>query len=112
LHVRASNDDLVNRKDAIEIAGNIIAKLQTHLKRYAEVFQILRRTQGCYHIKLIKENYEIETTGYKETPRPKILYVKPLSSRKLAKYIGFNLTDIPIIMSGFTFKDYWRILLN
>jgi hypothetical protein len=30
------------------------------------------RTQGCYHIKLIKENYEIETTGYKETPRPKI----------------------------------------
>jgi transposase len=52
------------------------------------------RTQGCYHIKLIKEHHEIETTGYKETPRPKIPYVKPLISRKLAKYFGFNVTDI------------------
>jgi hypothetical protein len=41
------------------------------------------RTQGCYHIKSIKEYHEIETPGYKEIARPKIPYIKPLSSRKL-----------------------------
>ena len=49
---------------------------------------------SSYHIKLIKEHHEIETLGYKEIARPKIPYIKPLSSRKLAKYIGFNLPDI------------------
>jgi len=52
------------------------------------------RTQGCYHIIRIKEHNKIETIGYNEIPRPKIPYVKPLSSRKLAKYIGSSLTDI------------------
>jgi transposase len=52
------------------------------------------RTQGCYHIKRIKEYNEIETPGYKEIARPKIPYIKPLSSRKLAKYIGYNLMEI------------------
>ena len=51
-------------------------------------------TGQCYHIKRIKEHHEIETLGCKEIPRPKIPYIKPLSSRNLAKYIGFNLTDI------------------
>jgi transposase len=44
--------------------------------------------------KSIKEHHEIETLGYKDIARPKILYLKPLSSRKLAKYFGFNFTDI------------------
>ena len=80
----------------------IIARLNENGHKLMDIFREIKelgytggRTQGCYHIKLIKENYEIETTGFKETPRPKIPYIKPLSSRKLAKYIGFNLTDIP-----------------
>ena len=79
----------------------IVARLNENGHKLMDIFREIKelgytggRTQGCYHIKLIKENYEIETTGYKETPRPKIPYVKPLSSRKLAKYIGFNVTDI------------------
>ena len=79
----------------------IVARLNENGHKLMDIFREIKelgytggRTQGCYHIKLIKENYEIDTTGYKETPRPKIPYVKPLSSRKLAKYIGFNVTDI------------------
>lgn len=45
-------------------------------------------------MKRIKENYDIETMGYTEIHRPIIPYIKPLSFRKLAKYIGFRLTDI------------------
>jgi transposase len=79
----------------------IIARLNGNGYKLIDIFREIKelgytggRTQGCNDIKLIKEKYEIETTGYKETPRPKIPYVKPLCSRKLAKYIGFNLTDI------------------
>jgi len=79
----------------------IIARLNENGYKLIGIFREIKelgynggRTQGCYHIKRIKENYEIETTGYKEIPRPKIPYVKLLSSRKLAKYIGVNLTDI------------------
>jgi len=79
----------------------IIARLNENGHKLMDIFREIKelgytggRTQACYHIKLIKENYEIETTGHKETPQPKIPYVKPLSSRKLAKYIGFIITDI------------------
>ena len=79
----------------------IVARLNENGHKLMDIFREIKglgytggKTQGCYHIKLIKENYEIETTGYKETPRTKIPYVKPLSSRKLAKYIGFDLIDV------------------
>ena len=52
--------------------------------------------QGCYHIKRIKKYHVMDTHGYKEIIRPKIPYIKPLSSRKLAKYIGCNLMDIKV----------------
>lgn len=52
------------------------------------------KTRGCYHIKRIKSYYEMVTPGYKEFVPPGISYIKPLSSRKLAKYIGCNLMDI------------------
>ena len=55
----------------------IIARLNENGHKLMEIFREIKelgytggRTQGCYHIKLIKENYEIETTGFKETPRP------------------------------------------
>ena len=62
------------------------------------------RTQGCYHIKRIKEHHEIETPGYKEITGPKISYIKPLSSRKLTKYIGCNLMDIKDYHERFYFQ--------
>ena len=79
----------------------IVARLNENGYKLIDIFREIKelgytggRTQGCYHIKLIKEHHEIEALGYKEIARPKIPYIKPLSSRKLAKYIGFNLTDI------------------
>ena len=79
----------------------IVARLNENGYNLTDIFREIKelgytggRTQGCYHIKLIKEHHEIKTLGYKEIARPKIPYIKPLSSRKLAKYIGFNLTDI------------------
>lgn len=79
----------------------IIARLNENGYKLIDIYREIKelgyngaRTQGYVNIKRIKENYEIKTTGYKENPRPKILYTKPLSSRRLAKYIGVNLTDI------------------
>ena len=46
------------------------------------------------NINVIKENYEINTLGISQVLLPKISFVKPLSSRKLAKYIGIGITDI------------------
>lgn len=86
----------------IEVFTNlIVARLNDNGYKLIGIFREIKelgytggRTQGCNDIKLIKEKYEIETTGYKEIPRPIIPYVKPLCSRKLAKYIGFNLKDV------------------
>ena len=87
----------------IEVFTNlIVARLNDNGYKIMDIFREIKelgyiggRTQGCYHIKLIKEHHEIETPGYLEIARPKIPYIRPLSSRKLAKYIGFSLTDIP-----------------
>jgi len=87
----------------IEVFTNlIVARLNENGYKIMDIFREIKelgyiggRTQGCYHIKLIKEHHEIETLGYLEIARPKIPYIRPLSSRKLAKYIGFSLTDIP-----------------
>jgi len=86
----------------IEVFTNlIVARLNEKGYRLIDIFREIKelgynggKTQGCYHIKLIKEYHEIETLGHLEIPQPKIPYIKPLSSRKLAKYIGFNLKDI------------------
>jgi hypothetical protein len=79
----------------------IVARLNENGHKIIDIYREIKElgytggmSQGYTNIKLIKENYKIETTGYKETPIPKIRYVKPLSSRILAKYIGFNLGDI------------------
>ncbi|MBT3749853.1 MAG: ISL3 family transposase [Candidatus Marinimicrobia bacterium] len=79
----------------------IVARLNENGYKLMDIFREIKklgytggRSQGCENIKLIKENYKIETNGYSEIPLPKIPYIKPLSTRNLAKYIGFNLTDI------------------
>jgi transposase len=91
-----------SRSTNIEVFTNlIVARLNENGYKLIDIFREIKelgynggKTQGYYNIKLIKENCNIETIGYPEIPQPKIPYIKPLSSRKLAKYIGFNLTDI------------------
>ncbi|MFC2090916.1 ISL3 family transposase [Bacteroidota bacterium] len=60
----------------------IVARLNENGYKLMDIFREIKelgytggRTQGCYHIKLIKEHHEIETLGYKEIARPKILYI-------------------------------------
>lgn len=87
----------------IEVFTNhIVARLNENGYKLIDIYREIKelgynggKPQGYYHIKLIKENHEIETIAYTEIPRSKIRYIKPLSSRKLAKYIGSRLTDIP-----------------
>lgn len=91
-----------SRSTNIEVFTDlIVARLGENGHKLMGIFREIKklgytggRTQGCYHIKRIKEYHEIVTPGYKEIARPKIPYIKPLSSRKLAKYIGCNLMDI------------------
>jgi len=91
-----------SRSTNIEVFTDlIVARLNNNGHKLIEIFREIKelgytggRTQGCYHIKLIKEHHEIETLGYKESVRTKIPYIKPLSSRKLAKYIGLSLMSI------------------
>lgn len=91
-----------SRSTNIEVFTDlIIARLGRNGHKLMDIFKEIKmlgytggRTQGCYHIKRIKEYHEIKTPGYKEIAQPKIPYLKPLSSRKLAKYISCNLMDI------------------
>jgi transposase len=86
----------------IEVFTNlIVARLNEKGYRLIDIFREIKelgynggKTQGYYNIKLIKENCNIEVIGYPVNHKPKIPYIKPLSSRKLAKYIGFDLMDI------------------
>jgi transposase len=101
-----------SRSTNIEVFTNlIIARLGESGHKLMDIFREIKKlgytggkTQGCYHIKRIKEYHEIETPGYKEITRPKISYIKPLSSRKLAKYIGCNLMDIKDYHERFYFQ--------
>lgn len=52
------------------------------------------QSQAYYNINVIRDNFKICTPGFSQVQHTKIPYVKPLSPRKLAKYIGFYLNDI------------------
>ena len=101
-----------SRSTNIEVFTDlIVARLGESGHKLMDIFREIKklgytggRTQGCYHIKRIKEYHEIETLGYKEIARPKIPYIKPLSSRKLTKYIGCNLMDIKDYHKRFYFQ--------
>lgn len=53
------------------------------------------KTQAYHNINVIRNSFKISTPGFIDIQPEKIPYVKTLSSRKLAKYIGSSLTDIP-----------------
>lgn len=51
-------------------------------------------SQARYNINMLKEQSKISTSGFSQIQSQKIPYIRPLSSRKLAKYIGSQLTEI------------------
>ncbi len=86
----------------IELFTNhIVARLNITGYKIKDIIEEIRglgfngsQTQAYYNINVIRENHDIRTPGFSQVPLPRIPYVKPLSSRKLAKYIGFCLTEI------------------
>jgi len=52
------------------------------------------RTQAYHNINSIKEKFEIHTPDFSQIQKSRIPYIKPFSSRTLAKYIGSCLTVI------------------
>jgi transposase len=51
-------------------------------------------SQARYNINMLKEQSKISTSGFSQIQSLKIPYIRPLSSRKLANYIGVNITEI------------------
>ena len=81
--------------------SHILARLNTSGYMIKDIIEEIKKlgfrggkTQAYYNINMIRENYKISTPGFSQIQQTRILYVKPLSSRKLAKYIGACLTDI------------------
>ena len=51
-------------------------------------------SQACHNINMLKKQYKINTSSFSQVQSIKIPYVRPLSSRKLANYIGANIAEI------------------
>ena len=88
----------------IELFTNyIVARLNITGYKIKDIIEEIRevgfngsKTQAYNNINVIRNNFNISTPGFAQVPQhAKIPYVKILSSRKLAKYIGSCLTDIP-----------------
>jgi len=86
----------------IEVFSNLIAaRLNEKGHRLVDIFREIKelgfnggKTQGYINFKLIKENRNIDTIGYPASHQSMSPFIKPLSSRKLSRYIGYDLTDI------------------
>jgi transposase len=81
--------------------SHIVSRLQTNGYKLKDIYQEIRemgfngsRSTACYNINILKEEYNISTSGFTQVQHPKIPYIKPLSSRELAKYIGACFKDI------------------
>jgi transposase len=92
-HAKSTNFDL--------FTGHIVSRLRTDGYKLKDIYEEIRemgfnggRSTASYNINILKEEYNISTPGFTQVQHPKIPYIKPLSSRKLACYIGVSLTDI------------------
>ena len=80
----------------------IVTRLNTTGYKIKDIIEEIRKvgfngsnTQAYHNINVIRNNFNISTPGFAQVQQPaKIPYVKTLSSRKLAKFIGSCLTDI------------------
>lgn len=106
-HPKSTNFDL--------FTSHIVSRLKTDGYKLKDIYEEIRqmgfngsRSQACHNINILKEEYKISTLGFTQIQHPKIPYVKPLSSRKLACYIGASLTDIKDPQERF----YMQTILN
>jgi len=82
--------------------SHIVIRLNTAGYKIKDIIEEIREmgfngsnTQAYHNINEIRNNFKICTPGFVQfRQHEKIPYVKPLSSRKLAKYIGCCLADI------------------
>ncbi len=81
--------------------SHIVSRLNTNGYKVKDIIEEIRglgfngsQTQAYHNINIIREDNDINVPGFAQVQHSKIPYVKPLSSRKLAKYIGYRLTEI------------------
>lgn len=81
--------------------SHIVSRLNTKGYKVKDIIEEIRelgfhgsQTQGYHNINAIREDNGINVPGFTQVQHSKIPFVKPLSSRKLAKYIGFHLSEI------------------
>ena len=82
-------------------ASHIVSRLNTNGYKVKDIIEEIRelgfngsQTQAYHNINVIKGDNGINVPGFAQVLHSKIPYIKPLSSRKLAKYIGYRLTEI------------------
>ena len=86
----------------IELFTNhIVARLNVSGYKLKDIFEEIcvlgfngSRSQALYNINIITENYKINTPGFLQFQNTRIQYIKPLNTRKLAKYIGLPFIDM------------------
>lgn len=86
----------------IELFTNlIVSRLNTKGYKVKDIIEEIRelgfngsKSQAYYNINVIREDNSINVLGFAQVQHSKIPYVKPLSSRKMAKYIGYPLAEI------------------
>lgn len=95
--------------------NHIMSRLQTDGYRLKDIYEEIKemgfngkRSQAFNNINILKEEYKINTLGFTQVRPSRIPYIKLLSSRKLACYIGANLNDIIDPMDRF----YMQTILN
>lgn len=96
-------------------ANHIVARLNVRGYKLKDIFEEIcelgfngSRSQAYHNINVMKRTYEINTPGFLQFQNNKISYIKPLSTRKLAKYIGLHFTNI----SDPRERNYMEILLK
>lgn len=95
--------------------SHIVSRLNTNGYKVKDIIEEIRelgfngsQTQAYHNINVIREDNGINVPGFTQVQHSKIPYVKPLSSRKLAKYIGYRLTEI----SDHYERHYLQIILD
>lgn len=91
-----------SRSTNIELfTSHIVARLNTKGYQIKDIINEItelgfngRMARAYININAMKEHFDINTPDYRQILKERIPFVKPLHSRKLAKYVGFCLTDI------------------
>ena len=81
--------------------SHIVARLNTDGYKVKDIIEEIRelgfigsQSQAYHNINAIRDNFNINTPGFEQIQNTRIPYIKQLSPRKLARYIGSSLSDI------------------